>query len=52
MPKSRLTCSEVLKDAEAARRDALARFQGEELQSELDKADNQIERARNRENCI
>lgn len=52
MPKADLTCSEVLKNAEAARRAALARFQGEELQSELDKADNLIERARNREDCI
>ena len=52
MALATLTCSEVLSNAEKNRRHVLATASGKTLEKELKAADDEVERARNRENCI
>lgn len=52
MPELTQTCSEVLDRAERDRRRVLATFSGEVLEKELAKADKEVQRARDRHDCI
>lgn len=52
MAEATQTCAEVLDRAERDRRRVLALYDGKQLERELKRADEQVERARNRHDCI
>ena len=52
MAEPTLTCSEVLNQAEANRRHVMSTLTGKALEKELAKADEQVQRAHDRHDCI